>query len=322
MRVLSLSGGGYQALYTASLLAIAEERHGPLTESFDLVVGTSAGAMIAAGVATGTPMALVRDVMISEGPGIFSARPAPVGAAAMARDVARYVKGAKYDGKRLSALVRAFSQDRVMSDAQSHLVVTAVRMRDAEPRLFSDTTDPGLPIHQAVMASAAAPMILPAQRVEGDLYADGALFANTPDMVALSHAVNVLGASPANVRMISVGAMNLCPPLSEPEDPAMGIMGWLRDNRIFRSTIAAQARHVEEMCRSFLGKRYDRIDASRTFSGRNLVGLDVASPEAIAASKSAAEASGPHLLRAMRDVIRSEPLPDRPQGPSDESPSP
>lgn len=53
MRVLSLSGGGYQGLFTALNLMRLEEEAGPLSDSFDAFVGTSIGAIIAAADADG-----------------------------------------------------------------------------------------------------------------------------------------------------------------------------------------------------------------------------------------------------------------------------
>src|SRR5262249_28002605 len=52
LRILALSGGGYRAIFSAQVLANAEQRwKKPISDRFDLIVGTSAGALLAAGIA-------------------------------------------------------------------------------------------------------------------------------------------------------------------------------------------------------------------------------------------------------------------------------
>ena len=60
MKILSISGGGFQALYNVILLEELEKLAGPVKNSFDLFCGTSAGAIVAAAGARGMPMADLR----------------------------------------------------------------------------------------------------------------------------------------------------------------------------------------------------------------------------------------------------------------------
>lgn len=293
MRILSLSGGGFQDFYTSLCLCRYEEMNGPLSGDFDLFVGTSAGSMLAAAAALGMPMSEVSEVFRKEGARIFSDRPAPSGAAALARDVARYVAKSKYDGNRLKSVISGFCGDIRMGDVPSNLLIPAVRLMDGEPVLFSNLSHPDLKLSDAVIASAAAPMIFPAHAIDGELYADGAIFSNTPDVLAIDHAVHALGADVDEVSMLSFGAMSSSPPLREPESPNMGILGWLQENRIFRTIISSQMRMAERMARNALGDRYFRIDADPDFPGKSKVGLDVADASAIAAAREAALSSYP-----------------------------
>ena len=57
-RVLSLDGGGMRGLYTASLLNTLSDRFGnqlDVGKGFDLIVGTSTGSILAAGLVAGIP---------------------------------------------------------------------------------------------------------------------------------------------------------------------------------------------------------------------------------------------------------------------------
>lgn len=287
MRVLSVSGGGYQGLFAALNLKRFEDEYGPLHDAFDAFVGTSVGGIIAAAAAVGMPMKDVVDVFEREGERIFSSRPPPNGMAATLRDVSRHMWNAKYDGQVLAVFLRTYCRDMKFSDLKKPLMVTATRMRDGAPVLFTPQTHPETLLREAVLASAAAPMILPPVKVDGDLFADGALFANCPDALALEYAVHELGADVRDLRILGMGSMNQSPPLHEPESSNMGIIAWTAKNRIFRTLISAQAAQAERSVRLILGEEYVRIDATPDESQTLVIGLDVATPEARAAIKKA-----------------------------------
>ena len=144
------------------------------------------------------------------------------------------------------------------------------------------------------MASAAAPSMFPAVSIKGELHADGAIIANAPDLLALELALRA-GANADEVSMLSLGSMNACPPLGEPADPDMGVLDWLRGNRIFRTMIGAQAEVTSRLMSGLLGERYTRIDADPGFPLRSDVALDKADAKAIAAARMAASLSLPEL---------------------------
>ena len=81
-RILSLDGGGIRGTLTIAYLERLEEvlraRHGRpdlvLSDYFDLIGGTSTGSIVAAGLATGRPVAEVRDAYFELGPAVFARR--------------------------------------------------------------------------------------------------------------------------------------------------------------------------------------------------------------------------------------------------------
>lgn len=302
MRILSLSGGGFQGLFTSLLLERLEEQTGPLRESFDVFAGTSVGGIIASAAAVGMPMKDVSAIFENEGVKIFSARPAPVTAAAIARDFVRYVKHAKYDGTHLARVVHSYCGDKKMGSLDRPLLLPAVKLADGTPVLFTPQSHPDTLLREAVMASCAAPMIFPPVSVEGELHADGALFANCPDALALDYAKHMLNADLADISMLGVGAMNQSPPLSEPDSPSMGALAWMMDNRIFRTVISSQSLITQRSVNWQLGERYQRVDADPGGPTRNRVGLDVADPLARQEIKSAAVEAWPDIRLAAKKL--------------------
>ena len=74
-QILSLIGGGIRGAFVTSYLKELEDKLGrPIAESFDLIAGTSTGAIIAAGLASGMPAAQMHDFYVRYGAKIFTPR--------------------------------------------------------------------------------------------------------------------------------------------------------------------------------------------------------------------------------------------------------
>lgn len=289
MRVLCISGGGFQALYGVLLLEALEERDGPLRDSFDLFSGTSAGAIVAAAAAMGRPMAELREAFIQRGSEAFQRR-----RISSARNLFRLLSTARYDQDPLARLVNELAGDARLADLDRMLAITATRLADADAILFEPGDHGHVLVREAVLASAAAPTMFPAVAIGGALHADGAMFANAPDLLAMELAIRS-GAAAADVSMLSIRSMNSCPPLGEPGGADMGVLDWIRANRVFRTMIGAQAAVTARMMSALLGERYLRIDADPDFPGRSDVALDKADAKAVAAARTAADMSRHHL---------------------------
>jgi len=289
MKILSISGGGFQALYNVILLEELEKLTGPVKDSFDLFCGTSAGAIVAAAGARGMPMAELRAGFEQRGAEAFRRR-----SIAGPRDLWRLFGRARYMAAPLDVLVGEIADEVIFAELEVQLAVTAVRLHDGAAVVFSNQTSPEVKLRDAVMASAAAPTMFPAVSINGELHADGAIFANAPDLLAMELALRG-GARADEISMLSLGSMNACPPLGEPADSDMGVLDWLRGNRIFRTMIGAQAEMTGRLMSGLLGQRYTRIDADPGFPLRGDVALDRADAKAIAAARMAADISLPEL---------------------------
>ena len=105
-QILSLSGGGYLGLYTATVLTEFEDQIGrPIASCFDLLAGTSIGGIIALGLAAEQPARKIKEVFEQNGKRIFSSRPAPTGRFIQILDFLRSLFSSKYDGVALRQTV-------------------------------------------------------------------------------------------------------------------------------------------------------------------------------------------------------------------------
>lgn len=282
-RILSLSGGGFQGLFSAIVLRDLEQAlDAPLRERFDLIAGTSVGGVMALAIAAGVPMAEVVGIYTQDGPRIFSSRPAPRGRVSVARDALRYLRAAKYDGLHLRHVIeRLTGAETRLSDLPVPVIVPTVRVRDGAPVLIGAHSHPDLRLVDLAMAAAAAPMMLPAVRIDGALHADGAIFSNVPDLIALHEAECRLGVAPERMRMLSIGTASAGVNLPEPASGNMGILGWVQGQRIWKTVLASQSQMATQLTADRLGAGYLRVDAPLSAPEAEEVWLDVASPMAV-----------------------------------------
>jgi len=76
-KALSLDGGGMRGLYTAAVLNSLSERFGngselDIGQGFNLITGTSTGAILATGISAGVPVKEIIKLYRDQGPTIFS----------------------------------------------------------------------------------------------------------------------------------------------------------------------------------------------------------------------------------------------------------
>jgi uncharacterized protein len=232
-RVLSLDGGGMRGTYTATYIdqvasAFAKRRNvGRLDvgAAFDLIVGTSTGAIIACALAAGTPLAKVVELYREHGRQIFERR-LPTGLnlglaadlvkrpGALARGEAR-LRGALADVLGTITLAEIYERRRIA------LAITAVEMTQHRSWVFktphmpgTNHRDDGYSLVDVCLATSAAPIyrsLAALDHPEGgdgyNVFADGGLWANNPVLVALIEALEL---APPD-RPIEIFCLGTCP---------------------------------------------------------------------------------------------------------------
>jgi patatin-like phospholipase/acyl hydrolase len=196
LQILALSGGGYRGLYTATFLEHVEKHFGcKICTNFDLIAGTSIGALLAVSLALEIPASTVASKIVKHGPKIF--------------DRTRLVTWTKktfftapYASKALETAVvdtigRA-NADLSLKVLTKPLALVAVNYTSGAPYIFrskglagNDATD--ATVLEAVLSSTAAPTYFPPQKVNGQTLIDGGVIANAPEVLAVSEACGTLG---------------------------------------------------------------------------------------------------------------------------------
>lgn len=216
LRVLALAGGGMRGLYTAEYLATLTNgfalkqgvKQLDFGKAFDLIVGTSTGALLACGLALCIPITRLVTLYRNEGRNIFPTK-IPRTWAGIVVDFfrRRHLNAIGNDALR-HALVDVFGEATfadIYANRKIALAITAVEMARHRSYVFktphlsgSNHRDDACTLAQACLASTAAPLFrslaaLPHPSGESyGIFADGGLWANNPVLVAMIEALELM----------------------------------------------------------------------------------------------------------------------------------
>lgn len=284
-QALALTGGGFRGLFSAQVLASIEEVTGqPIGRHFDLICGTSIGGIVAIAAAFEVQMAKVVEVFAARGASIFPPdRRAPTGAIANKVDLAMHLGKPRYSTAPLrEAIEELIPPNTLLGEATHPLAIPAVNLTQGSPQVFKTRhksewqRDSKLSVVDIALATAAAPTFFELAEIGGDRYADGGLFANAPDQIALHEAEHYFGVTPTLVRLLSVGTTTKSYSVAHSAGREFGIGSWMKEARLLSVMISAQQQFVGQLMAHRLGDRYVRIDREPSHEQAEELGLDVA----------------------------------------------
>ena len=209
--ILALDGGGTRGIYTAQLLAKIEQAFQTRIKTcFDLIAGTSTGAIIAGAAVSDIPMMDIVELFDTEAPHIFRKRWYRIP-----------LFFSKYPTTQFSQIIAKHIPATPLSEIKTPLMITSAEIAKSEVHIFRsdygsrDATDKTVGLRDAILASCAAPTFFAPKSVFVDgeptacadylLLADGGLWANNPSTVAFTEALSAFGKDASQVRMLSIG---------------------------------------------------------------------------------------------------------------------
>ena len=204
--ILALDGGGTRGIYTAQLLAKIEEAFGTRIKTyFDLIAGTSTGAIIAGAAVSDIPMVDIVELFDTEAPHIFRRR---------WYRIPLFLS--KYPSEQLAQVIAKHIPATPLGEIATPLMITSSEIAKSEVQIFrsnynscdSEGTPPtnkGVCLRDAILASCAAPTFFAPKSVDNLLLADGCLWANNPSTIAATEALSVFRKEARKIRMLSIG---------------------------------------------------------------------------------------------------------------------
>ncbi|MGA6163914.1 CBASS cGAMP-activated phospholipase [Amycolatopsis magusensis] len=259
--ILSLDGGGLRGIFTAAVLAEAELAFDDsFIDSFNLIVGTSTGGLIALGLASGLTCKEVLSFYQELGLQVFR----------HPRRLSRLFRP-KYDRAVLDSILRdKFGETAKMNDLTKPVCITSHELVSGTSRVWKDDHSPELRwggdqlIWKVAAATSAAPTYLaPVQLGDADSQVDGGVWGNNPALVGITEAVRYGGRSLSDIRLLSIGTTNR--PLRIERHAAaehFGLLAWL--TRSIELLQGASAGSVNNQAKLLLGEdSFLRIDSDR-----------------------------------------------------------
>ncbi len=220
LRVLTLDGGGAKGFYTLGVLKEIEAMVGcPLHLKFDLVFGTSTGAIIASLIALGHSVDSILELYRKHVPTVMSENTAPARSRAL---------------KKLATEVFA---EATFKDVKTGIGIVTAKWLTERPMIFKASVAQahgrvgtfvpgfGVSIADAVRASCSAYPFFERTVVRTSMgedieLVDGGYCANNPTLYAIADAVGALKRERNDIRLVSVG-VGIYP------DPKPGLKMWL-----------------------------------------------------------------------------------------------
>ena len=243
-RILSLDGGGAKGFYTIGVLKELEAlAGGPLFEHFDLIFGTSTGAIIAALIALRYNVDTIHELYKTHVPKIMKKRSVRSKTAALA------------------SLAKEVFGERTFKDVSTGLGIVATRWDIERPMIFKSSSAQahgrastfvpgfGCTIAEAVRASCSAyPFFqrttLTTSKGEHVALIDGGYCANNPTLYAVADAAVALGNPHSNIGVVSIGVGRY------PEPRRWG-WSWLISNffltRLLQKTLTINTASMEQL---------------------------------------------------------------------------
>lgn len=260
-RVLSLDGGGAKGFYTLGVLKEIEAMLGcPLYKRFDLVFGTSTGAIIASLIALGYEVDQIHELYKEHVPRVMAQKSAAAKTATLSR------------------LVKEVFKEKTFEDVMTGVGIVATRWMTERPMIFKGsvaqahgrvgTFKPGFGVNisDAVQASCSAypffeRMVITTAAGDKVELIDGGYCANNPTLYAIADAVVALKKERKDMRVISVG-VGVYP------EPKPGFLMWLAKKwlavQLLQKTLEINTQSMDQL-REILFKDIATIRISETF---------------------------------------------------------
>lgn len=262
-RILSLDGGGAKGFYTLGVLHEIEGMVGcRLHERFDLVFGTSTGAIIAALIALGNSVEEIHELYKAHVPTIMQ----------------RLTKSAKTEA--LQRLATEVFEDQKFDAFRTDVGIVTAKWIIETPMIFktsgkqahgrAGTFSPGFgcTIADAVQASCSAYPFFERKIVTTDSedrveLIDGGYCANNPTLYAIADAVAALEQPAENIRVVNVG-VGVYPEPKYPLYSPSRWARWLTSVQLLQKTLEINTKSMETL-RSVLFKDIGAVRISDTY---------------------------------------------------------
>ena len=245
-KILSICGGGIRGVIPARILKEIENRtRKPICELFDLIVGTSTGGILAAGLTTPESRDGGGPHTAEEMLGFYTGHGREIFSRSLWQGITSVggLSDEKYDAAPLEGLLYDKLGDAELKDTLRDIVVTSYDIEKRKPYFFKTSRarenagERNHLLRHVARATSAAPTYFEAFLLDNSRWAgegknrrvlvDGGVFANNPSMVGLSEALSS-GAQMEDILLCTLGTGQNNRKITYEEAKDWGMIGWVR----------------------------------------------------------------------------------------------
>lgn len=210
-KVLSIDGGGIRGIYSAHILKrIEDEFNIKLKDHFDLISGTSTGAIIAGSIACDIDLGEVVSLYKHHGKDIFPK--SWICKIPLLRKLGNLsLTSSKYDKKYLKKILDEKFKNVKLGEVDKPLIIPSSDIANGKVFVFKSQYDKDFVrdkhtrVADAILCSCSAPTYFNPSETDNYLLADGGLWANNPSLVSVIDAKRRLGIDLSDVKIFSIG---------------------------------------------------------------------------------------------------------------------
>lgn len=247
-KILAIDGGGIKGVYAASLLSEIERFSGAnICDYFDMLAGTSTGAIIAAALSIKIPAHNILELYLNKGEEIFP------------KEHWKLFRG-KYRTQPLKNELEKIFDDKKMSDASTRLLIPTYNLSTDAVQIFKTPHamdlyyDKDKKIYEVLLATTAAPAYFSPYKMSGGVYMDGGVGANNPSLIALVEGITRCGWNKEDIMILNIGSVTSGKNTTGKEK--MGLSNFLTIQQCFMN---AENQYASNICNLIIGDRYIRI---------------------------------------------------------------
>lgn len=298
--ILSVDGGGIRGIIPAVFLDHIEKQAGlPVSDLFDLMVGTSTGGIVALGLSLPDPAGASKALLsASDLANLYRERGGEIFQSSLWRRIRslRGVLDETYSAQPLERALKDYFGSSVMADCRCPVMVTAYDIENRSTVFLKSFKSDYRSVScvAAARATSAAPTYFePARVTVADhqrALIDGGVYINSPAVSAYAEALKLFPGD--DISVVSLGTGELIRPIEGSTAAGWGSAGWVIP--LLDCMLDGVSKAADHQMNLFLGERYQRYQLSLEHANDD---MDDASPENIAS-----------LFKAAEDMITSNRL--------------
>ena len=289
--ILAIDGGGIRGIIPAAALQQLEQLTGrPLSECFDMIVGTSTGGILAAALASpdkdGKPLFTTQQIIdfyMKDSKRIFKQGRFPI------LKKLRMLFRSKHDNDDLERVLFEKLGDFKFGNMMTKVMIPTYDLTDQRPYFFKSWKEKaaGIPTYKIVTATCSAPTFFDPTLIhidngEAKYLVDGAVAADNPAMCAYVEAKRLWGDE--DIFILSLGAGDVSDPIHPKDKKKWGAISWL--STIAEIFMNASVNTIDYQLRTVTPDMYVRLQQKITIADE---GIDNATDKNLALLKKEAD---------------------------------